>query len=94
MRHPSDGTLRRLLDEPVGVADPDREHVADCPVCLSGLAAAQQDADAARTALETPPGPELDVAAGVDERAFGLTPARGTAGRPVVLSDPAARLCP
>ena len=61
MRHPSDGTLRRLLDEPVGVADPDREHVADCPVCLSGLAAAQQDADAARTALETPPGHELDV---------------------------------
>ncbi len=40
MRHPSDGTLRRLLDEPVGVADPDREHVADCPVCLAGLAAA------------------------------------------------------
>ncbi len=61
MRHPSDGTLRRLLDEPVGVADPDREHVADCPVCLSGLAAAQQDADAARTALALPPDQELDV---------------------------------
>ncbi|HEX2314350.1 MAG TPA: hypothetical protein VHJ17_11470 [Thermomonospora sp.] len=44
MRHPTDGTLRRLLDEPDGVADADREHVADCPVCLSGLAAAQQDA--------------------------------------------------
>ena len=41
MRHPSDGTLRRLLDEPVGVTDPDREHVADCPVCQAGLAAAQ-----------------------------------------------------
>ena len=42
MRHPTDGTLRRLLDEPAGVADADREHVAGCPVCLSGLAAAQR----------------------------------------------------
>ena len=44
MRHPTEGVLRRLLDEPVGVADADREHVAQCPVCLSGLAAAQEDA--------------------------------------------------
>jgi hypothetical protein len=44
MRHPTDGTLRRLVDEPAGVADADREHVAGCPVCLSGLAAAQEDA--------------------------------------------------
>ncbi|MBO3749228.1 hypothetical protein J5X84_24380 [Streptosporangiaceae bacterium NEAU-GS5] len=51
MRHPSDGTLRRLLDEPVGVADADREHVAGCPVCLSGLAAAEQDAAVATAAL-------------------------------------------
>ncbi len=27
MRHPTDGTLRRLLDEPAGVADADREHI-------------------------------------------------------------------
>ena len=44
MRHLTDGTLRRLLDEPAGVADAEREHVAGCPVCLSGLAAAQEDA--------------------------------------------------
>ena len=44
MRHPTDGTLRRLVDEPAGVADADREHVAGCPVCLSGLAAARADA--------------------------------------------------
>ena len=61
MRHPSDGTLRRLLDEPVGVPDPDREHVADCPVCLSGLAAAQEDAAATGAALDVPPGGDLDV---------------------------------
>ncbi|MDP4502474.1 hypothetical protein [Nonomuraea turcica] len=51
MRHPTDGTLRRLLDEPAGVADADREHVTGCPVCLSGLAAAQQDAEVAGAAL-------------------------------------------
>ncbi|MFC6081293.1 hypothetical protein [Sphaerisporangium aureirubrum] len=44
MRHPTDGTLRRLLDEPDGVAEPDRAHIAGCPACLSGLAAAQRDA--------------------------------------------------
>ncbi|WP_188192102.1 hypothetical protein [Nonomuraea sp. SYSU D8015] len=52
MRHPTDGTLRRLLDEPAGVADADREHVADCPVCLSALAAAQEDAALAAAALD------------------------------------------
>jgi hypothetical protein len=51
MRHPTDGTLRRLLDEPAGVADADREHVASCPVCLSGLADAERDAAAASAAL-------------------------------------------
>ena len=40
MRHPTDGTLRRLLDEPAGVPDNDREHVAGCSACLSRLAAA------------------------------------------------------
>jgi hypothetical protein len=51
MRHPTDGTLRRLLDEPAGVADADREHVAGCPVCLSELAAAQEDAAVTDSAL-------------------------------------------
>jgi hypothetical protein len=52
MRHPSEGTLRRLLDEPAGVADADREHVAGCPVCLSGLAVAQEDAAVTSAALD------------------------------------------
>ncbi|PRX45175.1 hypothetical protein B0I33_110275 [Prauserella shujinwangii] len=51
MRHPTDGTLRRLLDEPAGVADADRRHVAGCPVCRSALAAVQEDAAAAGAAL-------------------------------------------
>lgn len=61
MRHPSDGTLRRLLDEPAGVADADREHVAGCPVCLSGLAAARQDALLAGAALDVEVTPDVDA---------------------------------
>ncbi|MBX9244491.1 hypothetical protein ICW40_06680 [Actinotalea ferrariae] len=38
MRHPDDAVLRRLVHEPAGVADTDREHVTACPQCLDGLA--------------------------------------------------------
>jgi hypothetical protein len=62
MRHPTDGTLRRLVDEPAGVPDADRAHVADCPVCLVGLAAAQQDATATAAALRTEVAPDVDRA--------------------------------
>lgn len=51
MRHPSDGTLRRLVDEPAGVADADRRHVGGCSACLRGLAAARADAEAVARAL-------------------------------------------
>src|SRR6059058_2083303 len=62
MRHPTEGALRRLVDEPAGVADADREHVAGCPVCLSGLVAAQRDA--ARVAQALDAGVDVDVDAG------------------------------
>jgi hypothetical protein len=52
MRHPSDGTLRRLLDEPAGVADVDRAHISACPMCRSALASAREDAAFAATALD------------------------------------------
>jgi hypothetical protein len=52
MRHPTDGTLRRLLDEPAAVADSDRAHAADCPVCLAELAAARDDAALVGAALD------------------------------------------
>jgi hypothetical protein len=62
MRHPSDGTLRRLLDEPAGVADADREHVGTCPACLSGLAAARTDATLVGAALAVEVAPDVDAA--------------------------------
>ena len=56
MRHPTEGVLRRLLDEPAGVSDPDRRHVSECPACLTELAAAREDADHAAAALSVPDG--------------------------------------
>ncbi|MGK5684419.1 hypothetical protein [Actinoplanes sp. URMC 104] len=63
-RHPDPGVLRRLVDEPAGVADADRDHVAGCPVCRSELAAAEVDAAFAATALhaEADPGVDVDAA--------------------------------
>lgn len=57
MRHPTDGTLRRLVDEPAGVADADREHVKGCAACLAALAVAREDAAATGTAMRV----ELDT---------------------------------
>ncbi|WBB78746.1 hypothetical protein O7606_21405 [Micromonospora sp. WMMD882] len=62
MRHPTDGTLRRLLDEPAGVADTDRAHVVDCPTCRSRLATVQADAALTGAALDVDLA--VDVAAG------------------------------
>jgi len=53
-RHPSPGLLRRLVDEPAGVTDADRAHVAGCTGCLTEVAAAADDARAVRLALATP----------------------------------------
>lgn len=40
MRHPNEGALRRLLDEPAGVG---REHAAGCVHCLGELVAVRED---------------------------------------------------
>jgi hypothetical protein len=60
MRHPNEGTLRRLVDEPAGVADADRNHVLGCPECLSAVAEARADATATDAALD------VDLAVDVD----------------------------
>ena len=62
MRHPTEGVLRRLLDEPAGVASSDREHVAGCPQCLGGLAEMREDAAVVDAALATE-GADVDVTA-------------------------------
>ncbi|MFD6754977.1 hypothetical protein [Micromonospora gifhornensis] len=84
MRHPSDGTLRRLLDEPAGVADADRAHVANCPVCLSGLAAARQDATLSSAALGGRPGVGVEADVDVDAGWQRLSRTVAESGRPRV----------
>lgn len=61
MRHPTEGVLRRLLDEPAGVADADRAHVAGCATCLAGLTAAREDATRVGAALHAQPAPDVDA---------------------------------
>ena len=61
MRHPTEGVLRRLLDEPAGVADPDRDHIAGCRQCLAGLATMREDASRVDAALATDGGADIDV---------------------------------
>ncbi|MFC7615061.1 hypothetical protein ACFQV2_17615 [Actinokineospora soli] len=79
MRHPGEGVLRRLVDEPAGVADADRLHVADCPRCLGELAAVREDADRV--------GAALSVEADVDVEAAWQRLA-STAGRPSAVAAP------
>ena len=61
-RHPDEGVLRRLLDEPAGVADPDRRHVADCTACLTALAAVRADAETVGAALSASVETDTDAA--------------------------------
>jgi hypothetical protein len=92
--HPTDGTLRRLLDEPAGVTDADRAHVAGCATCLPRLAAVRDDAAAARAVLAPAAAPDVESAwrrlsATVDAPARPTavpTPARGGRWRSAVRS--------
>src|SRR4051812_50154481 len=91
MKHPTDGTLRRLIDEPAGVPDAERAHVAGCPVCRGSLAAAQEAATATAAALRTEVSPDVDrawrqlsaraVAADRGPAPATAPPRRGRAGR-------------
>jgi hypothetical protein len=97
MRHPNEGMLRRLLDEPAGVADADREHVAGCRLCLAAVAAMREDAAIVTTALAPESGAPIDVAAAwqrLSTAALATGPGRAAApprtGRPrSVLRRPA-----
>lgn len=51
MRHLSEGTLRRLYDDPHAMAERDRQHFAGCEVCRERLNAIALDAREARQAL-------------------------------------------
>ncbi len=85
MRHPTDGVLRRLIDEPAGVAETDRRHVAGCPRCLASLAEVRADAALVGAALTADAVPDVPAA-----WARLSAAAAAPAGRPRTLS-PARR---
>ena len=87
MGHPTEGVLRRLLDEPAGVAAADREHAAGCPECLGGLATMREDAALVGAALAPTDGAGVDVAAAWRRLSTAATAA--TSGR--VLAPPRGR---
>lgn len=83
MRHPSEGVLRRLVDEPAGVTDDDRAHVADCPTCRRALDTARADAALVGSALAAPATRDLDTdAAWARLSSTSAAPARPVAVRP------------
>jgi len=51
VRHPAEGVLRRVVDEPAGVSDPDHQHVAACARCQRVLGEVRADAGAAAGVL-------------------------------------------
>ncbi len=61
MRHPTEGVLRRVLDEPAGVSDADRDHVGGCSECLGVLASMREDAALVGAALATGSVADIDV---------------------------------
>src|SRR3954454_10310501 len=83
--HAADGVLRRLVDEPAGVADVDRAHVAGCGDCLQRLSAVRADATLAADALSTTTTPDVDrawqrlSAATTSTATTATAPARATA---------------
>jgi hypothetical protein len=84
MRHPTEGTLRRLVDAPAGVSDADRAHVAGCATCLTDLATARDDAARVHAALAAA-GPDADLPAAWQRLTGGLSdaarPAPARSGR-------------
>ena len=76
MRHPTDGTLRRLLDEPAGVPDADRQHVTSCATCRADLDRVRTDARLTAAALHAPGAADVDVDAAWARLSTTAPPAR------------------
>ncbi|MGA8665605.1 MAG: hypothetical protein WB804_01940, partial [Candidatus Dormiibacterota bacterium] len=84
--HPSDGTLRRSLDEPVAVDPARREHIARCARCAGRVQRMSADASWVQAVL-APSDRAVDVAsararlAGTEIATPEGAQARGSTGR-------------
>jgi hypothetical protein len=62
VRHVPEGTLRRLVDEPLAVADAEAAHASSCGRCVARRERIAGDAQCARTLLGRPqPAPDVDA---------------------------------
>lgn len=78
MRHLSEGTLRRMLDDPGSLKGAQLAHLQHCGRCRRSAAAAVGDARRVATLLESGARPEVEVAPALDRlRAGGLGPLAG-----------------
>jgi hypothetical protein len=93
-RHPAEGVLRRLVDEPDAVRDDERAHVGSCPACAAGLSTMRADAAAVAASLSTDDGPATQRTADLDAAWTRLvrTTAAGPAPRSVPPTRPRGRL--
>jgi hypothetical protein len=87
MRHPSEGVLRRLVDEPAGVTDDDRAHIAACPTCRRALDTARADAQLVGAALAAP-GSSGDTDTDAAWARFSTTPAAPARRRTATVAAP------
>jgi len=85
--HPTDGALRRALDEPASLADADRQHVTTCERCQRAMAEAATDRDYARAVLTVADAPTQTSLEATWRR---LTDA--TAAQPRPAAEPPTRL--
>jgi hypothetical protein len=79
-KHPSDGTLRRLLDEPAAVAVADEDHTSHCSRCQAVLGTMRDDDVSVSLALGakleiTPAAVALERLRAVDRTGLALAPA-------------------
>lgn len=78
--HPSDGILRRSLDEPVAVDAAKREHMASCARCAERVRRMSANAGAVRAMLHSP---NLGVDVAAARARLAQTEAAATGGAPV-----------
>jgi hypothetical protein len=79
--HPSDGTLRRNLDEPVALDPRTRRHLATCSRCAQRIAAIETDVAGAFAVFAAPDPPiDLQAARARLAQAEAMTPSKSAAG--------------
>jgi hypothetical protein len=80
MRHPTEGVLRRLLDEPAGVTLADRSHVADCAQCLRDWPRSAATPTWWRRPVHGPPDGSTDLDVGAAWQRLSAAPASSRTG--------------